>query len=445
MKLVIIGSGYVGLVTGVCFANMGHHVALVDIDEDKLQIIRQGKAPFYEPGLEDLLLRNLEYGRLSVSSDLSTVIDGAEFIFICVGTPEASDGSANLSYVESAAKAIGQHMANPLIVVNKSTVPVGTADKVREIINKELGNRPVKYEFDVASNPEFLKEGSAVKDFMYPDRIVVGCVTDEARSAFEKLYAPFTRTGKPILFMDCRSAEMTKYVANGLLASRISFMNEVARLCDFTGADVDLVRLGAGSDSRIGSSFLFPGLGYGGSCFPKDVSALRSMGKPYMLDMEIVTAVASVNNGQSFSFFDKICAYFSDDIEDKVFGLWGLSFKPNTDDIREAPARMLIHLLLKFGAAVKVFDPKAMNNMEEVFGKRIEYCTDAYACCSGADGLIIATEWEEFRSPDFVKIKQLLKHPALFDGRNIYDLETVASYGFDYIGVGRKRLANEKH
>jgi UDPglucose 6-dehydrogenase len=432
LQIAVVGAGYVGLVAGSCFAETGHTVSMVEVDQSKIEKLEKGEVPFYEPGLKDLLLRNIENQRLKFGSDLKLAIKDAKLVFIAVGTPQDQDGSADLSYVINVATQIGQAMIGPLVVVNKSTVPVGTAQKVKETIQKETN-----HSISVVSNPEFLKEGTAVDDFLRPDRVVIGTEEEHARRLMADLYAPFVRTGNPIMFMDCPSAEMAKYTANGLLATRISFMNELARLCDAVGADIDHVRLGIGSDKRIGHSFLFAGPGYGGSCFPKDVRALIRTGELNDTDMELLRATDNANERQKMLLPLQVTERFGQDLSDLTIAIWGLAFKPKTDDIREAPALSVINDLLAHEATIRVYDPEAIETGEQVLGKKVIYCRDGYHCCEGADALVIVTEWNEFRHPDFDRIKELLKQPVIFDGRNLYDSDFMRKLGFEHMTLGR--------
>lgn len=432
MKIAVVGAGYVGLVAGTCLSETGHEVTLVEVDERKLAALGRGEVPFYEPGLSDLLARNLHKGRLVFTNDLAAAVADARAVFIAVGTPQGGDGRADMSYVLRVASEIGRAMQGPLTVILKSTVPVGTARKVRELIGG-LTSQPLC----VVSNPEFLKEGAAVDDFMRPDRVVIGTLDESARKLMADLYAPFVRTGNPILFMDNESAEMTKYTANGLLAARISFMNEIALLCDAVGADVDQVRLGVGSDRRIGHPFLFPGVGYGGSCFPKDVRALTQIGAEHGVEMKMLLATDEVNERQKKIIPQRIKQRFGQDLGGCTFAVWGLAFKPRTDDVREAPALVIVSSLIEAGAAVRVYDPEALGTSRRELGERVTYCRESYACCEGADALIVVTEWNEFRRPDFERIKQLLTRPLIFDGRNIFDPRRMSEMGFEYVGMGR--------
>lgn len=438
MKLAIVGTGYVGLVTGTCFAEMGNNVTCVDIDESKLSHLRKGNIPIHEPSLEALVASNYEAGRLVFSSDLSAAMQDAEVIFIAVGTPPNEDGSADLSYVLAVAKSIGEKLEHPIVVVDKSTVPVGTADKVRETIRGELECRGEEIEFDVVSNPEFLREGSAVKDFMYPDRIVVGANSAKSERVMEELYGAFAKKQDRIQFVGIRDAEMIKYAANAMLATKISFMNEVALMCDEFGVDVESVRRGIGSDPRIGPSFIYPGCGYGGSCFPKDVRAMINMAESAGLSETIFDAVERRNEKQQLMLVDKIVQKFGPDLSDKTFALWGLAFKPETDDIRGAPAITIARALCQHGAQVKAFDPQAMATSKEALeGLNVFFVEDPYMASKGADALILATEWRQFRQPDFRRLSRELSSKTIFDGRNIYDPERCTDYGLTYVGVGR--------
>jgi UDPglucose 6-dehydrogenase len=433
MKIAVIGTGYVGLVTGTCFAETGNDVTCVDIDSVKVNKLKNGEITIYEPGLEKLFLRNLKEERLRFTTDLAEGIKDAVIIFLALPTPPGEDGSADLKYILGVANDLGKIMKGYQVIIDKSTVPVGTAKKVREAVARHY-----KGEFDVVSNPEFLREGVAVEDFMKPDRVVIGTESEKARKLMGDLYAPFVRQGNPVIFMDERSAELTKYAANSFLATKISFMNEIARLCEKLGADVDMVRRGIGSDDRIGKRFLFPGIGYGGSCFPKDVQALVRSSSEVNYSFEILNAVMKVNEDQKLHLIPGIMKYFSNDLKGKHFALWGLAFKPNTDDIREAPALYIAEALLKAGATVAVFDPEAMKNVKQEMGDRISFAENQYDALKGADALIIATEWNEFRTPVFEKISTSLKNKAIFDGRNLFDLETMRELGFHYESVGRE-------
>lgn len=432
MKIAVVGTGYVGLVTGTCFAETGNNVSCVDIDVSKVTKLQNGEITIYEPGLEKLFLRNLKEERLKFTTDLNEGIKDAEIIFLALPTPPGEDGSADLKYVLGVAEDLGKIMTGYKVIVDKSTVPVGTAEKVKKAVTKNF-----KGEFDVVSNPEFLREGVAVEDFMKPDRVVVGANSDRARKLMGDLYAPFVRQGNPVIFMDERSAELTKYAANSFLATKISFMNEIAQLCELLGADVDMVRKGIGSDERIGKRFLFPGIGYGGSCFPKDVQALVKSSTEVNYDFKILDAVMDVNERQKMHLIPKISKYFNNDLKGKRFALWGLAFKPNTDDIREAPSLYMIKALTEAGATVSAFDPEAMKNVKQTIGDKIEYAENQYACLKDADALIIATEWNEFRTPDFLKIVTNLKNKVIFDGRNLFDVAAIRELGFHYESIGR--------
>lgn len=436
MKIAIAGTGYVGLVTGTCFSEVGVDVTCVDIDQKKIDNLKKGILPIYEPGLEEMVERNTQKNRLHFSTSLQESIQGAEVVFIAVGTPPDEDGSADLKYVLAVASSIGEHMQHPLVVVTKSTVPVSTAEKVRKAVQAALDKRGSKLEFYVASNPEFLKEGAAIEDFMKPDRIVVGTDRAEAEEIMRKLYKPFLMNGHPIIFMDIPSAEMTKYAANAMLATKISFMNDVANLCEIMGADVNMVRKGIGSDGRIGPKFIYPGVGYGGSCFPKDVKALIKTAKENKYDMRILNAVEDVNESQKEVLFNKVLKHFNGDLKDKKFALWGLSFKPKTDDMREAPSLVIIEKLLKAGASVVAYDPVAMHEAQRILGSTITYSEDMYDTLADADALLIVTEWPEFRVPDFEKISSELKRKVLFDGRNIFDAADMKKQGYDYYCIG---------
>jgi UDPglucose 6-dehydrogenase len=436
MKIAVVGTGYVGLVTGACLSDVGIDVTCIDIDEKKIENLKNGILPIYEPGLEGIVKRNFEKGRLKFSTSLAESIQDAEAAFIAVGTPPGEDGSADLKYVLAVAKAIGDNMSGHMVVVTKSTVPVGTAEKVRNELNLALSARGVNIDFDVASNPEFLKEGAAIDDFMKPDRIVVGVSSDKAKDIMDRLYRPFVLNGHPVIFMDIPSAEMTKYAANSMLATKISFMNDIANLCEVMGADVNLVRKGIGSDSRIGTKFIYPGIGYGGSCFPKDVQALIRTADQNGYEMKILKAVEAVNYAQKEVLFNKILKHFNGDISGKHFAMWGLSFKPNTDDMREAPSVVLTEKILAAGGTVSAYDPVAAEEAKHQLGERITYATTEYDALRGADALLLVTEWAEFRVPDFDKVKAELSSPVLFDGRNLYSPEAMAERGFDYYCIG---------
>lgn len=436
MKIAIVGTGYVGLVSGACFAEMGIEVACIDTDREKIERLREGVIPIYEPGLEDLVVRNLNAGRLRFLTGLADVADEVEVVFIAVGTPPDEEGDADLGHVFEAAREIGRTISRPLLVVTKSTVPVGTSDRVREAVARELALRGVAVEFDVASNPEFLKEGNAVEDFMRPDRVVVGVASDWARKLMDRLYKPFMINSYRIIYTDIRSAEMIKYAANAMLATRISFINDIAGLCELTGADVNMVRRGIGADPRIGSKFLYPGLGYGGSCFPKDMRALIRTADRNGYRLEILEAVERVNARQKLVMGAKVRGVFGEDLSGRVFAVWGLAFKPETDDVRESAAIVLIRELLAAGAAVRVYDPVAMEAARRVLGREVVYCETMYDALDGADALLLATEWKEFRLPDWDTAGKAMRSRVVFDGRNIYDRGELAEKGFDYYGIG---------
>ena len=433
MNIAVVGTGYVGLVTGTCFAETGNTVTCVDIDANKVERMRNGEIPIYEPGLDVLFERNTKQGRLSFTTNLKEAIESAQIIFLALPTPPGEDGSADLSYILGVAKDLSFIIEDYKVIVDKSTVPVGTAERVHAALAEGLDESL----FDVVSNPEFLREGVAVDDFLKPDRVVIGTASDKARKIMKTLYEPFVRQGNPIIFMDERSAEMTKYAANSYLATRISFMNEIANLCEKAGANVDMVRIGMGSDSRIGKRFLFPGVGYGGSCFPKDVQALAKTAVEFDYDFKILKSVMSVNDFQRVVLAQKIKDYFNGDLNGKTIAIWGLAFKPNTDDIREAPATYIIDELLAAGAQVKAYDPEAMDNIKAMYGDRIQLTSDQYETLINADALAIITEWSVFRTPSFKVMQELLKQPVIFDGRNLYDLETMADGGFEYLSIGR--------
>ncbi|SIR10677.1 UDP-glucose dehydrogenase family protein [Pontibacter lucknowensis] len=439
MRIAVVGTGYVGLVTGTCFAEVGIDVTCIDIDSKKIDNLKQGILPIYEPGLEEMVLRNAQKERLSFSTSLAASVQGCQVAFIAVGTPPGEDGSADLKYVLAVAREIGRSMNDYLVVVTKSTVPVGTAAKVRQAIAEELEARGADIAFDVASNPEFLKEGAAIDDFLKPDRIVVGVDSDRAEQVMGKLYKPFLMNGHPLIFMDIPSAEMTKYAANAMLATKISFMNDIANLCEIMGADVNMVRKGIGSDARIGNKFIYPGIGYGGSCFPKDVKALIKTASENGYSMEVLKSVETVNEKQKSVLFNKVMNYFSGDLEGKTFAVWGLSFKPKTDDMREAPSLVIIEKLLEQGAKVKAYDPVAMKEARHSLGDRIEYGKDEYETLIDADALLLVTEWPEFRSPNFAVVSKLMKEKVVFDGRNIYDCREMEEKGFTYFGIGVKQ------
>ena len=438
MKIAVVGTGYVGLVTGTCFAEVGLNVVCIDIDQKKIDNLKQGILPIYEPGLDEMVKRNFDKGRLSFSTSLKDSIEGCEAAFIAVGTPPDEDGSADLKYVLGVATEIGTYMQDYMVVVTKSTVPVGTANKVRTALKNALNERKSNVDFDVASNPEFLKEGAAIDDFMKPDRIVIGVESEKAQEVMNRLYKPFLLNGHPCIFMDIPSAEMTKYAANSMLATKISFMNDIANLCEIMGADVNMVRKGIGSDSRIGHKFIYPGIGYGGSCFPKDVKALIKTADEHGYSMQVLKAVEQVNDGQKQVMFSKLSNYFGS-LAGKTIAMWGLSFKPKTDDMREAPSLVIIDELLAAGAKVIAYDPVAMHEAERILGNKITYSIDQYATLEGADALVIVTEWPEFRSPDFAKIASTLKQKAIFDGRNIYEPEDLKALGFHYECIGRQK------
>lgn len=438
MKIVVVGTGYVGLVTGTCFAEVGINVVCVDIDHNKIENLKKGVIPIFEPGLETLVAKNVSKGRLQFSTSLAESIKGADVAFIAVGTPPGEDGSADLKYVIGVAKEIGQHMNSYGVIVTKSTVPVGTSQKVEEVIKIELEKRHLNISFDVASNPEFLKEGAAIDDFLKPDRIVVGISTSKAEEVMRKLYKPFLLNGHPIIFMDVPSAEMTKYAANSMLATKISFMNDIANLCEIIGADVNMVRKGIGSDARIGNKFIYPGIGYGGSCFPKDVKALIQTAAVNGYQMQILEAVEAVNEKQKSVLFDKLMNRFQGNIAGKTFAIWGLSFKPNTDDMREAPSLVIIDKILKAGGKVKAYDPIAIPETQHILENKIEYSNTEYEALENADALLIVTEWTDFRAPDFERVKKAMINLIVFDGRNIYDTKELNELGFEHYGIGTK-------
>lgn len=439
MKIAVVGTGYVGLVTGTCFSETGNQVTCVDIDKNKVDKLSSGQITIYEPGLEKLFLRNQKEGRLHFTTNLEEAIKDAQIVFLALPTPPGEDGSADLKYILGVAGDLGKLLqpSDYKVIIDKSTVPVGTADKVRKAILASA-TEDISQSFDVVSNPEFLREGVAVDDFMKPDRVVIGTESDKAKKLMSDLYVPFVRQGNPIIFMDEKSAELTKYAANSFLAVKISFMNEIAQLCERMGADVDMVRKGIGSDERIGKRFLFPGIGYGGSCFPKDVQALAKSSGEVNYEFKILDAVMDVNEKQKLHLLPKIRQYFNDDLAGKHFALWGLAFKPNTDDIREAPALYIIDELIKAGATVSAFDPEGMPNVKQLLGDKISYGERQYDVLENADALIIATEWNEFRTPEFDKIKASLKNKVIFDGRNLFDLQQIKQLGFHYESVGRR-------
>ncbi len=435
VNIGVIGTGYVGLVTGVCLAETGNQVICVDIDPQKVELLSKGIPTIYESGLEKMLQDNLSQGRLTFTTDIEKAVKNSDIIFLALPTPSAEDGSANLSFIKSVAKQIGPFINDYKIIVNKSTVPVGTVDLVKSII------QPLsKFEVDVISNPEFLREGMAINDFMKPDRIVIGTKSPKAIEFMKELYAPYVRQGNPIYFMEEKSAELTKYAANAFLATKITFMNEIATLCEKVGADIDDIRLGIGADDRIGKRFLFAGMGYGGSCFPKDVQALKHIATENEYDFQILEAVHAVNENQKLALLPKIENYFGGNLQGKKIAVWGLAFKPNTDDIREAPALLLIDKLLEMGAEIATYDPEAMDNTKKKLEGKIEFCTDPYLAIKNADALVIATEWSIFRAPDFEKMSSLLKDKLIFDGRNLYDLAKMKSLGFKYFSIGRENI-----
>lgn len=432
MKISVIGTGYVGLVAGTCFAESGNDVICVDIDEKKIELLKRGKTPIFEPGLEELLKKNIDEKRLKFTTDLAMAVNKTDIIFLALPTPQSEDGSADLKHVLGVAKQIGQYMNGYKVIINKSTVPVGTAFKVRDIVKKGT-----KYGFDVVSNPEFLKEGAAINDFLKPDRVVIGTSSEKAAKIMEDVYAPFVRTGKPIIFMDELSSELTKYAANSLLATKVTFMNEIANLCEIVGADVNNVRKGVGSDERIGQQFLFPGVGYGGSCFPKDIAALVKTSDDHGYNFRILKSVENVNRDQKKVIVKKLLKHFDNKLKGKVIAVWGLSFKPNTDDMREAPSITIINELVKHGVKVQAHDPVAIEEAKKKIGNKIKYYKNNYDALKGADALVVVTEWSEFRRPDFDKMKKLMKGKAIFDGRNIYNPEIMKQTGFTYYGIGR--------
>ncbi|MGO1463423.1 MAG: UDP-glucose dehydrogenase family protein [Marinobacter sp.] len=441
MKITIFGTGYVGLVTGACLADVGHHVLCMDVDQAKIDKLRNGQIPIYEPGLDNIVNHTVEAGRLAFTTDVKEAVQHGTLQFIAVGTPPDEDGSADLQYVTAVAKSIGQHMDDYKVIVDKSTVPVGTGDKVKAAVRTQIESRGLELEFDVVSNPEFLKEGAAINDFMKPDRIIIGTDSDRASDVLREVYYPFNRSHDRMIFMDIRSAELTKYAANSLLATKISFMNEVANLAERLGADIESVRRGIGSDPRIGYHFIYPGCGYGGSCFPKDVQALARTASEFGYDARILNAVEAVNYAQKHVLFDKISHYFGGDLQGKVVAIWGLAFKPNTDDMREASARTLMEKLWKAGAKVQAFDPESMEETQRIYGDQegLVLCGTKEQALKGADVLTICTEWKEFRSPDFAAIASALREPVVFDGRNLYDPEILARHELIYYAIGRGR------
>ncbi len=437
MKITVVGTGYVGLVSGACFADVGIEVVCVDIDQKKIDGLKNGIMPIYEPGLEEMVVRNYKSGRLQFSTQLGEAIQGSEVAFVAVGTPPGQDGSADLKYVLAVSEEIGRSMSDYIVVATKSTVPVTTGEKVRAAIQGALKERGSGLTFAVASNPEFLKEGAAIEDFLRPDRIVVGVDDDRAEEIMKRLYKPFQLSGDRIIYMDIPSAEMTKYAANAMLATKISFMNDIANLCELVGANVNMVRRGIGSDPRIGNKFIYPGIGYGGSCFPKDVKAIIKTGKQYGYDLRVLEAVEEVNEDQKHVLVNKVKQYFGDDLSGKTFAMWGLSFKPNTDDLREAPAIVIIDELIAAGAKVKAYDPVAMEEAKAHYiGDKITYATDAYDACVDADALLLVTEWSEFRIPSWDALGKLLQQKIVFDGRNIYDHKYLTEFGFEHFGIG---------
>ncbi len=436
MKITIVGTGYVGLVTGACFSEVGIDVTCVDIDTKKIKDLQNGIIPIYEPGLEKMVRRNIDKNRLHFSTSLANSLEDVNVVFSAVGTPPDEDGSADLQYVLNVAREVGEHMNNYTLIVTKSTVPVGTAEKVRKEIQESLSKRSETIEFDVASNPEFLKEGDAVNDFLKPDRIVVGIDSERASALMKRLYKPFTMNGHPVIMMDIVSAEMTKYAANAMLATKISFMNDVANLCEIVGADVNMVRRGIGSDRRIGKYFIYPGTGYGGSCFPKDVKAIIKTADQYGYSMEVLKSVENVNERQKSVLVSKAQKYFDYDLKGKTFAIWGLSFKPQTDDMREAPSLVVIRKLLEAGAKLKVYDPVAMEEAKRILGNKVEFVNEQYEALIDADGVFLITEWPEFKFPNFKVIRKLMKGNVIFDGRNIYDVDDMKKEGMDYYGIG---------
>ncbi len=437
MKIAVIGTGYVGLVTGTCLAETGNIVTCVDIDVEKVQKLKSGVVPIYEPNLNNFFQRNISQKRLFFTTNLEEAVHDAQLIFLALPTPPGADGSADLSYILSVSNELGKIIKDYKVIIDKSTVPVGTAEKVTNVIKKNA-----KVDFDVVSNPEFLREGFAVNDFMKPERVVIGTSSDKARKLMEDLYQPFVRQGNPIIFMDEKSAELTKYAANSFLATKITFMNEIANYCEIIGANVDKVREGMGTDSRIGKRFLFPGIGYGGSCFPKDVKALKKAGNDVSHQFKIIDSVMKVNQNQKTSLVKKVKSYFGNDLKNKSFALWGLSFKPETDDIREAPALNIIEELLNAGAKIKAYDPEAMDNVRDLIGDKIKYFPNSFDALIGVDALLIATEWSAFRNPDFNQMKSVMKSPVIFDGRNLFSLESMVKENFFYQSIGRKVINN---
>jgi len=440
MKIAVVGTGYVGLVSGTCFAEMGVDVTCVDIDVQKIENLKKGIIPIWEPGLEDMVLRNVNAGRLHFTTSVEEVLDDVQVVFSAVGTPPGDDGSADLKFVMEVARTVGRKMNNYVLLVTKSTVPVGTAKLVRKAIQEELDKRGLQIDFDVASNPEFLKEGNAVDDFLKPDRIVVGVESEAAEKVLKRLYKPFVLNSHPIIVMDITSAEMTKYAANAMLATKISFINDIVNLCEIVGADINLVRKGIGSDSRIGNKFLYPGVGYGGSCFPKDVQALVKTASEYDYNLRVLKAVEEVNYNQKSVLYNKIYNYFGGNLQGKHIALWGLSFKPETDDMREAPSLTIIDKLLEQGAQVTAYDPIAIHEAHRILGDKIKYAKDMYDALVDADALAVVTEWSEFRLPNFKVMAKLMNEKVLFDGRNVFDIEQIEEFGFKYFSIGRKPL-----
>lgn len=438
MRIIVVGSGYVGLVTGACFAESGVYVTCVDVDSNKIQQLKNGTIPIYEPGLDGMVRSNIEKKRLSFSTEIKEGIEGSEVVFIAVGTPPGEDGSADLSHVLTVAREIGRVITKHIVVVTKSTVPVGTSEMIRAAIQSELDKRGESVLFDMASNPEFLKEGAAIDDFLKPERIVIGINNEKTREIMTRLYMPFVLNNHPILFMDIPSAEITKYAANAMLATRISFINEIANLCDILGADINNVRKGIGSDSRIGSKFIYPGTGYGGSCFPKDVKAILRTANDNGYELNVIKAVEKANEYQKNVIFNKMNKYFNNDLKNRLIGIWGLSFKPKTDDIREASSIILIESLLEAGARVKAYDPAAINETKKLLGNKIEYNSDPYEALVNVDALALMTEWSEFHLPEFNRMAELMKGRVIFDGRNIYDPAQLRQLGFTYFGIGRR-------
>lgn len=438
MRIIVVGSGYVGLVTGACFAESGVNVTCVDNNFDKIQQLNSGSIPIYEPGLENIIKRNTEKKRLKFTTELKDGIIGSEVIFVAVGTPPGEDGSADLKHVLEVAKEIGRVITDHIVVVTKSTVPVGTSEKIRKVIQNELDKRNASVQFDMASNPEFLKEGAAVEDFLKPERIVIGIDNEKTAEIMKRLYMPFVLNNHPIIFMDIASAEITKYAANAMLATRISFINEIANLCDILGADINHVRKGIGSDSRIGSKFMYPGTGYGGSCFPKDVKAIIKTAHDNGYELNVIKAVEKANEYQKSVVFNKMTRYFNNNLKNRLIGIWGLSFKPKTDDIREASSLILIEKLLEAGAKIKAYDPASMNEARKLLGDKIEYASDPYEAVIDADAMALMTEWSEFHLPDYMRMSDLMKGKVIFDGRNIYDPAELKRLGFIYFGIGRR-------